>query len=157
MDDAQKITQNPNPAPAAPIVSDVTAQPELTMSKVSDANTPPVGSVQKEQGPVTVSEVLKPAETAPEISLDVAPFVQTSQPQIPPHQIIKAAGENTPVTFEPSGIVELPSVEEARETLRKDRKIINAKTWIAGETVREDDRTKVIRLSEELDDLKKAA
>ncbi|MEK7061026.1 MAG: hypothetical protein AAB931_00715, partial [Patescibacteria group bacterium] len=112
--------------------------------------------VQKEQGPVAVSEVLKPAETAPEIS-EIASFIKPSQPPVPSHQIIKAAGENTPVTFEPSGIVKLPTVEEARQTLKKDKDIKEAGVWIAGETVREDDRTTVIRLSKELNELKEAA
>lgn len=156
MDDAQKITQNPNPAPANPPTP--VAPPVPKESTVSDVPTAPVGSVQKEQGPIAVSEVVKLTETAPEISPEVAPFVQPSQPVTAPvNQIIKAAGENTPVTFEPSGIVELPSVEEARQTLRGDKDIRDAKVWIAGETVREDDRTQVIRLSEELEDLKEAA
>ena len=141
MDDAQKNQQNPSSVPPPSIVPDVDT---------------PVGSTQKEQGPV-VSEVLKPTETAPEIATEVAPFMQPSQVQVPAHQIIKAAGENTPVTFEPSGIVKLPTVEEARQTLKKDKDIKEAGVWIAGETVREDDRTTVIRLSKELNELKEAA
>lgn len=155
MDDAQKIIQNPNPVPATPPTPATPPAPKASV--VSDIPAPPVGSVLKEQGPVTVSEVLKPAETAPDISPDVAPFVQPSQVQVPPHQIIKAAGENTPVTFEPTGIVELPSIEESRQILKGDKNPNHGIVWIAEETVREDDRTKVIHLSKELEDLKKAA
>lgn len=123
------------------------SNPPSTTAPILDVPLP-VGSAQKEQGPVAVSEVLKPAETAPEISSEIADFITSSQPQIPTYQIIRAAGESTPVPSGPSGIVELPTIQTMDEAVlvRKTDSPLSGKRWQAEERIRE-----------ELRNLKKAA
>ncbi len=122
-----------------------TSLPIQTTSDDQNAQQPPtqpVGSVAKEQGPLGVSEFIKPsgAESTPVIPPEVAEHgVETvtdyEKPQLTQEHKevgIHEAKESVPVSTQPTGSVQLPMTEEeARQTVKMHKKVSDSILWLA--------------------------
>ena len=129
MDDNNKIVnQNVNPvAQASPVQPQVPVQP-----------TAPVGSVNKETGPAgaSISEFVKPSETQPQISQELADLgVETKkdEPNITDEhkQVIDHAKQFSPVPSSPSGKVSLPMSEEKVADKHKTGQDDDSGKWLS--------------------------
>ena len=92
----------------------------------------PVSKPSKEAEGAPVSEFIKPSETSPNISSELSEFIKEEEVKLPDHEIIKAAGENVPVSLEPSGAVQLPMTEaEALKIIKTDKNLADSLLWLA--------------------------
>lgn len=130
MDTTAQQSQNPQTHPQdSSAVQTVQPQPVV-----------PVGQPNKEFGPVATSDVLKPTETAPVISPEVAEHgveVVKSTETVPltledqKHGVTHAK-ETMPVHTEPKGMVTLPlTQQQAVATLKTTKSVKESIAWLA--------------------------
>ena len=116
----------------APTDGQVPAQQTTTQQPAADLAQTPVGAPSKEAEGAPVSEFIKPSETSPDISSELSEFIKEEEVKLPDHEIIKAAGENVPVSLEPSGAVQLPMTEaEALKIIKTDKNLADSLLWLA--------------------------
>ncbi|MCL5970181.1 MAG: hypothetical protein M1450_01610 [Patescibacteria group bacterium] len=123
------------------------AQP-VSQPQVAVQQAPPAGSVNKEAGPVAmsnISEVVRPSETEPVIEdkevKEAGVETVTDVPKLTHEHIeagINVSPQIAPVVTSPTGLVKPPlTEEEAKKILKFHKKISNSIVWMAAEVLRQ--------------------
>lgn len=125
------------------------AEPKITppsqnVTIAPSIDVPTVASGSKEQeNTADVSDYLKASESMPDISNELKGYIQTAETSVPDKDIIRASGENVPVSTTSSNIVQLPEVPK-RKKAEDDVKNFGPTTgegWKGTEFIREEDRS----------------
>jgi|WetSurMetagenome_2_1015567.scaffolds.fasta_scaffold00523_20 hypothetical protein len=132
-DDAKNTNQN-----SVPLSQASQAQPQAVIQPAQPVA--PVGSANKETGPVTASpapEFLKPSDVEPQISQDLKELgveAKKDEPDIGDKQkgVIEHAKQFTPVSSVPSNKITLPMSEEEINSNLKAGQDDDSGKWLAG-------------------------
>lgn len=117
-----------------PVAQADQAQPQAVVQPVV-----PAGSVNKEVGPVVVSdsEFVKPSEAEPQISQELKESgveAKSDKPNLTVEHrgLVDHAGSHTPVSTTPSKTIQYPMSEEEIEKQLKAGQDDDSGTWLAG-------------------------